>query len=162
LVRCDEHVLEPRAGRPLKQICKSLPRVALSRLPGDYCIADVTGNAGRKLTRIPQTAQTDHAAELAIGNPVHLCLPIIAKRIVVGDLPHCGLLAVTLPVASLALSHSVPAGFMAPNEPSVPLPRARLVVVRRPYYSDCIKLSYRVRPVHLDFSQNPALLTSCQ
>src|SRR5262249_2191489 len=33
--------------------------------------ADVTGNAGRKLTRIPQTAQTDHAAELAIGNPVH-------------------------------------------------------------------------------------------
>jgi hypothetical protein len=47
-------------------------------------------------------------------------------------------------------------------EPSVPLPRARLVAVRRPNYSECIKLSYRVRPVHLDFSQNPALLTSCQ
>jgi hypothetical protein len=31
----------------------------------------VTGNAGRKLTRVPQTAQTDHAAELAIGDPVH-------------------------------------------------------------------------------------------
>ena len=25
-----------------------------------------------------------------------------------------------------------------------------------PYYPECIKLSHRVRPVHLDFSQNPA------
>jgi len=31
-----------------------------------------------------------------------------------------------------------------------------------PYYPECIKLSHRVRPVHLDFSQNSALLTSCQ
>jgi hypothetical protein len=71
LVRCDEQALEPEAGRLLKQICESLARVALSRLPGHYCIAYVTGNAGRKLTRVPQTAQTDHAAELAIGDPVH-------------------------------------------------------------------------------------------
>jgi len=71
LVRCDEQAFEPEAGPPLKQICESLPRVALSRLPGHYCIAYVTGNAGRKLTRTPQTAQTDHAAELAIGDPVH-------------------------------------------------------------------------------------------
>ena len=31
-----------------------------------------------------------------------------------------------------------------------------------PYYPERIKLSHRVGPVHLDFSQNPALLTSCQ
>jgi hypothetical protein len=30
----------------------------------------VTGNTCRKLSRVPQTAQTDYAAELAIGNPV--------------------------------------------------------------------------------------------
>ena len=64
-----------------------------------------------------------------------------------------------LPLCSGSCDSSLEqAGF----EPSVPLPRARLVAVRRPYYSECIKLSYRVRPVHLDFSQNPALLTSCQ
>ena len=31
----------------------------------------MTENTGRKLSRVPQTAQTDYAAELAIGNPVH-------------------------------------------------------------------------------------------
>src|SRR5215469_15707942 len=45
--------------------------------------------------------------------PARLALAI-AERIVVGDLPHSGLLAVPLPVASLALAHRVPAGFMAP------------------------------------------------
>src|SRR5436190_16291810 len=38
----------------------------------------------------------------------------ITERIVVGDLPHGGLLAVTLPLAGLALAHRVPAIFMTP------------------------------------------------
>src|SRR6516225_357224 len=46
-------------------------------------------------------------------SPTLLALSI-AKRIVVNDLPHGGLLAATLPVARLALTHRIPAGFMAP------------------------------------------------
>ena len=46
-------------------------------------------------------------------SPTLLALTI-AKRIVVGDLPHGGLLAATLPMARLSFSHRVPAGFMAP------------------------------------------------
>src|SRR5262249_35557800 len=38
----------------------------------------------------------------------------LPKRIVVGDLPHGGLLAVTLPVARFSLSHGVTAAFVLP------------------------------------------------
>src|SRR6516164_9931325 len=56
-----------------------------------------------------------HALDrLLRGVPPALLALSIAKRIVVGDLPHGGLLAATLPVARLALAHRIPAGFMAP------------------------------------------------
>src|SRR5215831_1515804 len=56
-----------------------------------------------------------HALDrLLRGVPPALFALAIAKRIVVGDLPHGGLLATPLPVASLALAHRVPAGFMTP------------------------------------------------
>src|SRR6516225_6307468 len=59
--------------------------------------------------------RTAHALDRLLRgvSPTLLALTI-AKRIVVGDLPHGGLLAATLPMARLALSHRVPAGFMAP------------------------------------------------
>src|SRR6516225_9670408 len=59
--------------------------------------------------------RTAHAFDRLLRgvSPTLLALPI-AKRIVVGDLPHGGLLAAPLPVARLALSHRIPAGFMAP------------------------------------------------
>src|SRR6516225_10360191 len=56
-----------------------------------------------------------HALDrLLRGVPPALFALSIAKRIVVADLPHGGLLAATLPVAWLALAHRIPAGFMAP------------------------------------------------
>src|SRR6516165_9681550 len=59
--------------------------------------------------------RTAHALDrLLRGVPPTLLALSIAKRIVIGDLPHGGLLATPLPVARLALSHRVPAGFMAP------------------------------------------------
>ena len=59
--------------------------------------------------------RTAHALDrLLRGVPPALLALSITKRIVVGDLPHGGLLAATLPVARLALAHRIPAGFMAP------------------------------------------------
>src|SRR6516225_8804521 len=91
--------------------------------------ADATGHFGRDQARartekrvIDQLAgpavvddRTAHALDrlLRSVSPTLLALPI-TERIVVGDLPHGGLLAATLPVACLAFSHRVPAGFMAP------------------------------------------------
>src|SRR5262244_306094 len=91
--------------------------------------ADAAGHFGRDQARartkkrvIDQLAgpaivddRTAHTLDRLLRGvpPARLALPI-AKRIVVGDLPHRGLLAATLPVASLALSHRVPAGVMAP------------------------------------------------
>src|SRR6516162_3405152 len=59
--------------------------------------------------------RTAHALDRLLRgvSPTLLALSI-AKRIVIGDLPHGGLLAAPLPVARLALAHRVPAGFMAP------------------------------------------------
>src|SRR6202047_2124824 len=59
--------------------------------------------------------RTAHALDrlLRAVSPALLALSI-TERIVVGDLPHGGLLAVTLPLASLALAHRVPAIFMTP------------------------------------------------
>src|SRR5690349_21023193 len=59
--------------------------------------------------------RTAHALDrlLRAVSPTLLALSI-AERIVVRDLPHGGLLAVTLPLASLALAHRVPAIFMTP------------------------------------------------
>src|ERR1700720_4964969 len=59
--------------------------------------------------------RTAHALDrfLCAVSPALLALSI-TERIVVGDLPHGGLLAVTLPLASLALAHRVPAVFMTP------------------------------------------------
>src|SRR6516164_11496307 len=90
--------------------------------------ADATGHFGRDQARartekrvVDQLARpavvddrTAHALDrlLRSVSPTLLALSI-AKRIVAGDLPHRGLLAATLPVARLALSHRVPAGFMA-------------------------------------------------
>src|SRR5882724_13670026 len=56
-----------------------------------------------------------HAFDRLLGAvpPALLALPV-AKRVVVGDLPHRRLRAVALPVAGLALAHRVPAGFMLP------------------------------------------------
>src|SRR2546421_12396409 len=42
--------------------------------------------------------------------PARLALRV-AKRVVVGDLPHRGLGAVALPVAALAVAHRAPTGF---------------------------------------------------
>src|SRR6516162_3070876 len=91
--------------------------------------ADATGHFGRDQARprtekriVDQLTQpavvddrTAHALDRLLRgvSPTLLALPI-AKRIVIGDLPHGGLLAATLPVACLAFSHRVPAGFMAP------------------------------------------------
>src|ERR1700740_2082012 len=59
--------------------------------------------------------RTAHALDrlLRAVSPALLALSI-AERIVVGDLPHRGLLAVTLPLARLALAHRVPAILMTP------------------------------------------------
>src|SRR6516164_7067996 len=91
--------------------------------------ADAAGHFGRDQARartkkrvidqLAGTAVVDdwsaHALDRLLRGvpPARLALAI-AERIVVGDLPHGGLLAATLPVANLALSHRVPAGFMAP------------------------------------------------
>jgi hypothetical protein len=45
--------------------------------------------------------------------PILLALSI-AEWITIGDLPDCGLRAVALPVAGLALAHGVPAAFVLP------------------------------------------------
>jgi len=59
--------------------------------------------------------RTPHALDrlLRAVSPALLALSI-TERIVVGDLPHGGLLAVTLPLAGLALAHRVPAIFVTP------------------------------------------------
>src|SRR6516164_2603016 len=91
--------------------------------------AGATGHFGRDQARarpekrvIDQLARpavvddrTAHALDRLLRgvSPTLLAL-LIAKRIVIGDLPHRGLLAAPLPVARLALSHRIPAGFMAP------------------------------------------------
>src|SRR6516225_6836444 len=91
--------------------------------------ADAAGHFGRDQARartekpvIDQLARpavvddrTAHALDRVLCgvSPTLLALSI-AKRIVIGDLPHGGLLAAPLPVARLALAHRVPAGFMAP------------------------------------------------
>src|SRR5215471_6390874 len=86
--------------------------------------ADATGHFGRDQARartekriIDQLARpavvndrTAHALDrLLRGVSPSLLALSIAERIVVGDLPHGGLLAATLPVARLALSYRVPA-----------------------------------------------------
>src|SRR5215471_15499963 len=91
--------------------------------------ADAAGHFGRDQARartkkrvIDQLAgpavvddRTAHAFDrLLRGVPPALFALSVAKRIVVGDLPHGGLLAVTLPLTRLAFSHRVPAVFMAP------------------------------------------------
>jgi len=91
--------------------------------------ADAAGHFGRDQARartekrvIDQLAgpaivdnRAAHALDrLLRGVPPALFALSIAKRIVVGDLPHGGLLAATLPVAWLALAPRIPAGFMAP------------------------------------------------
>src|SRR6201998_4292939 len=59
--------------------------------------------------------RTAHALDrLLRAVPPALLALSITERIVVGDLPHRGLLAVILPVASPALAHRVPAVFMTP------------------------------------------------
>src|SRR6516164_8143090 len=59
--------------------------------------------------------RTAHALDRLLRgvSPTLLALSI-GERIVIGDLPHGRLLAAPLPVARLALSHRIPAGFMAP------------------------------------------------
>src|SRR5438874_13332247 len=59
--------------------------------------------------------RTAHALDrlLRAVAPALLALSI-AERIVICDLPNCGLGAVTLPMASLAFAHGVPAVFMLP------------------------------------------------
>src|SRR6516162_299932 len=91
--------------------------------------ADAAGHFGRDQARartekriidqLAGPAVVDNRAAHALdrllrGVPPALLALSIAKRIVVGDLPHSGLLAATLPVAWLALAHRIPAGFMAP------------------------------------------------
>src|SRR6516165_10228993 len=91
--------------------------------------ADAAGHFGRDQARartekrvVDQLARpavvddrTAHALDrLLCGVSPTLLALSIAKRIVIGDLPHGGLLAAPLPVARLALAHRVPAGFMAP------------------------------------------------
>src|SRR5215472_6445030 len=96
--------------------------------------ADAAGHFSRDQTRartkkwvIDQLAgpaivgdRTTHALDRLLRGvpPARLALAI-AERIVVGDLPHGGLLAVPLPVASLALAHRVPAGFVAPGRADI-------------------------------------------
>src|ERR1700732_2260076 len=91
--------------------------------------ADAAGHFGRDQARartekrvIDQLAgaavvddRTPHALDrfLCAGSPALLALSI-TERIVVGDLPHGGLLAVTLPLTSLPHAHRVPAVFMTP------------------------------------------------
>src|SRR5437762_3270808 len=59
--------------------------------------------------------RTPHAFDrLLRAVPPALFALSITKRIVVDDLPHGGLLAVTLPLAGLALAHRVPAIFVTP------------------------------------------------
>src|ERR1700756_2891977 len=59
--------------------------------------------------------RTAHALDrLLRAVPPALLALSIAEWIVVGDLPHGGLLAVTLPLASFPHAHRVPAIFMAP------------------------------------------------
>src|SRR6516225_7361209 len=59
--------------------------------------------------------RTAHALDRLLRGVSPTLFPLsIGERIVIGDLPHGGLLAATLPVARLALAHRVPAGFMAP------------------------------------------------
>src|SRR5437868_8895915 len=56
-----------------------------------------------------------HALDRLLGAvPPALLALLVAKRIVVGDLPERRLGSVALPVAGLALAHGVPAGFVLP------------------------------------------------
>src|SRR6516162_6000119 len=73
----------------------------------------------RIIDQLARPAIVDNRAAHALdrllrGVPPALLALSIAKRIVVGYLPHGGLLAATLPVARLTLTHRIPAGFMAP------------------------------------------------
>src|SRR5436190_10590062 len=59
--------------------------------------------------------RTAHALHRFLGTvPPALLALRVAKRVVVGDLPHRRLRAVALPVAGLALTHRVPTRFMLP------------------------------------------------
>src|SRR5215472_4010850 len=113
----------PSEGLPASQDDIDISRADLE------ATADATGHFGRDQARartekriIDQLARpavvndrTAHALDRLLRgvSPSLLALPI-AKRIVIGDLPYGGLLAVPLPVACLALAHRVPAGLMAP------------------------------------------------
>src|SRR5712671_495143 len=73
----------------------------------------------RVIDRLARSAvvgdRTTHALHgfLRAVPPALLALRV-AKRVVVGDLPHRRLGAVALPVAGLAVAHRVPTGFMLP------------------------------------------------
>src|SRR5215469_4099168 len=56
-----------------------------------------------------------HAFDRLLGAvPPALRVVLVAKRIVVGDLPECRLRAVALPVGRLAIAHGIPAAFVLP------------------------------------------------
>src|SRR5271167_539481 len=73
--------------------------VGICKLTGPAVVEDRTAHALHRLLR-------------AVA-PALLALSI-AEWIVVRDLPHGGLRAVALPVASIAFAHNIPAVFMAP------------------------------------------------
>src|ERR1700738_3522021 len=81
------------------QGCARAEKRVIDQLAGPAVVDDRTAHALDRLLR---------------SMPPALLALSIAERIVVGDVPHCGLLAVALPVSSLALAHRVPAFFMAP------------------------------------------------
>src|SRR5437763_3256808 len=71
----------------------------IDQLPGPAVVDDRTAHALDRLLR---------------AMPPALLALSVTERIVVGDLPHSGLFAVTLPLASLPHAHRVPAIFMTP------------------------------------------------
>src|SRR5215471_1006912 len=89
---------------------------AASHFGGDQARA---GAEKRVIDQLGRPAVVDDRATHALDRLLRAMPPAllalwIAKWVVVGDLPHGGLLAVTLPVARLALTHRVPAVFMTP------------------------------------------------
>ena len=92
--------------------------------------------------------RTAHALDrLLRAVPPALLALSITERIVIRDLPDCGLRAVALPVASLAFAHGIPAVFMLPMivaaaQREVLLDPDNLSAQRQPASSEVIRYVY--------------------
>jgi hypothetical protein len=115
-------------GTPGKELPASHDDIDISGVELET-VADAAGHFGgdqagartekRVIDRLAGPAIVDdrppHAFHRLLGTvPPGLLALVVAKRVVVGDLPDCRLRAVALPVTGLAVAHRVPTGFVLP------------------------------------------------